>query len=302
MSKKMLPIYIINVLKRYSDEKHHLLIQDIIYYIETDYLEIFERKAISRCIKELQELDYDICYQKGYYLQERQFDKNEIAYLCDQIIHNPMLTRIQSKQLLNKLMIEESNYFKRSITHIHYLNCISHSNNKEFFLTIEIINEAIEKNRKIMFDYMEYGFDRKLHKKREKKYIVNPYDMFVGNERYYLLANYDKYDNLANFRIDKIQNVEIIEELRKPIENLSDSKTYEYPKYKMEHIYMFSGKSIQARIRFKNNILNQIFDWFGLDCSIEKENKDTSILNVKVNENALYYWLKQYDEFVELIK
>ncbi len=301
MSKKMLPIYLIEILKKYSDEKHPLLLQDIIDCIENDYFIQFERKAISRCIKELIDLDYDICYRKGYYLQERKFDKTELQFMCDQILNSPILTPNQKEQFLNKFIEDESNYFKRTFSHLHHLEMENHSKNKELFLVIEMLNEAIEKNKKVAVDYMDYGMDRKLHKRRNEKYILNPYDMFVVNSRYYLLANYDKYDNLANFRIDKIQNVEILEDKRKQIMNLPESKNYAYPKYKMEHIYMFSGKSSRVKLRFKNSILNQIFDWFGLDCNIVQENDETSILTVMVNEKALYYWLKQYEDFVEIV-
>lgn len=277
------------------------MLQDIIHLIQESYNETFERKAVSRCIKELIDMDYDICYSRGYYLQERILNKNEIRFLCDQILSSDYLTKKQRKQLLNKLLIDESNYFKRSITHIHALNELPQGKNVDFFLTIEILNEAIETNKKVAFDYMEYGFDRQLHKRREEKYIVNPYDILAVNGKYYVVANYDKYDNIANFRIDKIKNVEILKESRKSFNELS-GKDYSYPKYRMEHIYMFAGKSVHAKIRFKNSILNQIFDWFGLDCNIQKENEETSILTINVNENALYFWLKQYEDYVERIE
>lgn len=301
MSKKMLPIYIINILKDYSDELHPLLIKKIIYLIQELYNETFERKAVSRCIKELIDIDYDIEYSKGYYLQERSLNRNEIKFLCDQVLSTDYLTKKQKKQLLNKLLIDESYYFKRSISHIHSLNELPQGKNNDIFLTIKLLNEAIEKNKKVAFDYMEYGFDRQLHKKRKDKYIINPYDVLAVNGKYYVVANYDKYNNLSNFRIDKIKNVEILKESRKSFCEVS-GKDYSYPKYKMEHIYMFSGETIHAKIRFQNNILNQIFDWFGLECNIQKENEETSILTIDVNENALYFWLKQYDDYVERIE
>lgn len=297
----MLPIYIINILKDYSDELHPLLIQKIIYLMQELYNETFERKAVSRCIKELIDMDYDIEYCKGYYLQERSLNRNEIKFLSDQVLSTDYLTKKQKKQLLNKLLIDESYYFKRSISHIHSLNELPQGKNFDFFLTIEILSEAIEANKKAAFDYMEYGFDRQLHKRREEKYIVNPYDILAVNGKYYVVANYDKYDNLANFRIDKIKNVEILKESRKPFFKVG-GESYSYPKYKMEHIYMFSGKIVHAKIRFKNFILNQIFDWFGLECNIQKENNETSILTINVNEKALYFWLKQYDDYVERIE
>lgn len=299
----MLPVYIIKTLTAYTDEKHPLIIQEIISLIENNYNETFERKAVSRCIKELTELDYDICYKKGYYLSERVLDKSELNYLCNTLIASPVLTAKQSKYLFNKLIQNESSYFKRKWQYIHNLSVLSKSINDEFFLTIEILIEAIENNKKVHFDYYQYGFDKKLHKRNEQGYIVSPYDMVIANEKYYLIANHEKYDNISYYRIDKIKQIRVLDVFRK---NITEIEGYEnglnYPKHKMEHIYMFSGNTVKTRIKFNNIILDQIIDWFGLECNIQKLDDKYSILNVEVNENALKYWLKQYNDFVKKIE
>ena len=215
MSKKLLPIYIIEVLKRYSDYHHRLFQKDIINYINNNYNESFERKAISNCINELIELGYDIVHEKGYYLDNRSFDKNELYYLVDIILNSQTLTQKQAKDIIDKLCFDESEYFKRSTKKIHDVSHMPYSSNPQFFLNIELINEAIELNKKISFDYLQYGLDKRLHKKRKEKYIVNPYELIISMNKYYLIGNYDKYENISNYRIDKITNVEILNEKRK---------------------------------------------------------------------------------------
>ena len=108
MSKKMLPIYVLEVLKKYSDMNHQLRQKDIICFISSDYNEYFERKAISRCIKELIDLDYDIAYEKGYYLDNRTFDKSELSFLIDVILNCHTLSKKQARDLINKFLIDES--------------------------------------------------------------------------------------------------------------------------------------------------------------------------------------------------
>lgn len=292
----MLPIYILETLKYYSDQNHPLLQKDIIDYIDKNYNEKFERKTISSCIQELIDLGYDIVHDHGYYLDERIFNPNEIYYLIDVILNSPVLTKKQAQEMINKLCKEESIYKKRSWNKIHILSKMSYSQNPQFLLNVELILEAIDKNKKIAFDYLQYGLDKKLHKKRDQKYIVNPYELIISMNKYYLIANYDKYDNLSNFRVDKITNVEILNEKRKEAPT-----QIELPKYRLEHLYMFSGPSINVKIKFKNMIIDQIIDWFSTDCTIEPINEEYSYLYAKVNEKALHYWLKQYDEFVEVV-
>jgi len=64
---------------------------------------------------------------------------------------------------------------------------------------------------------------------------------------------------------------------------------------------MFGGKTVEATIRISNlDALNAVFDWFGLGVDVRKENFGY-IVKLSANENALYYWLIQYGENVELI-
>ena len=199
--------------------------------------------------------------------------------------------------------MKESTYTKRSFYHVHNVSALPHGDNPEFFLSIELINEAIEQNKKISFDYYHYGLDLRLHKRKDHPYIVNPYEMMVSNGHYYLAGNTDAYDNISHYRIDKIRHVVIMEEVRKDIHSLEEGRHgLSLPTHMMEHIYMFSGPSESVVLVFQNQIIDQIVDWFGTAIRIEPKDEKTSYLYGKVNRNALRYWLKQYDEFVEEVK
>lgn len=302
MSKKMLPIYLLNVLEKYSDAFHKLSQKKLIELIEKDYGVTFERKAIARMINELIELDYDIIYDEGYYLFERYFDRSQIQFLVDSVLSAQTLTKGQANDLLNKITKGESDYFKRSFHKIHNVNQMPYGNNEELFCNIEIISEAIENNKQLSFDYMGYGLDKKLYKRKEEKYIINPFELMISNGRYYLVANYDKYDDLSHYRIDKIKNIRILDSIAKSYKSIKNvDSEFVFPKHKMEHIYMFSGKSKVFVLRFENHIIDQIIDWVGEDCQVEIIDDKYSKLIVRVNETAMKYWLRQYSDFVEVM-
>lgn len=86
--------------------------------------------------------------------------------------------------------------------------------------TIDVLENDISKKKKISFMYNSYDADKKLHPRREEEYTVNPYQIVATNGRYYLIYNYDKYDTLTNYRIDEITNIKILDEVRKPIQDL----------------------------------------------------------------------------------
>ena len=74
------------------------------------------------------------------------------------------------------------------------------TNNKQVFFNIDILDEAIHSKKKVSFKYLDYGTDKKQHKKckedgTERVYIVSPYQMAAKEGKYYLICNYDKYDD-----------------------------------------------------------------------------------------------------------
>lgn len=173
--------------------------------------------------------------------------------------------------------------------------------NIQLFHTVDILDEAINKEKKVSFTYNAYGTDKKLQPKRQEKYIVNPYQMVAANGRYYLISNTDKYDDVSHYRIDHMTNIEILNQQVKPIREVKGLENgFNLPKHMAEHIYMFSGDSIRVYCIAKRFIVNEIIDWFGEDVEFYDETETEVKFTIYVNEKAFKYWLKQYSEFVQL--
>lgn len=81
--------------------------------------------------------------------------------------------------------------------------------NCDYFYNIELLCEAIDNKVQVEFIYNSFGTDKRLHARKSEKSLVNPYQLFLKNEHYYLACNYDKYDNIAYCRIDKISNLSV---------------------------------------------------------------------------------------------
>ena len=92
-------------------------------------------------------------------------------------------------------------YFRSRVGHIARLP-VDQSDNKQLFLNIEMLDEAISKGRKVRFHYTEYGLDKKLHLRARpdgspREYVISPYQMAAQEGKYYLICNYDKYDDIS---------------------------------------------------------------------------------------------------------
>ena len=174
------------------------------------------------------------------------------------------------------------------------------SPNKQLFLTIDVLDEAISKGRQVAFSYLEYGTDKQQHirtdENGEKRVsIVNPYQMAAANGRYYLICNYDQYDNVANVRIDRITGIRILDT---PAKDQKKVKGLEHglnlPKHMAEHVYMFSGESAPVTFRFHRYLINDVIDWFGREIAFIDETEDEITARITVNLQAMRRWAVQY--------
>ncbi|HBZ41627.1 MAG: hypothetical protein A2Y20_04090 [Firmicutes bacterium GWF2_51_9] len=298
--KSLLPLYLIEILRKYTDFDHRLNQQELIDKVETEFGVKVERKSISRVIGHLIEHGAEIQWENGYFLAEREFDESELRLLIDSLLFSRHLPTNQCRDLIHKLEGLTSVYFKSRTAYVSTLPDTSQVDNKQVFHTIEILDEAISKEKKVAFIYNHYNIDKKLHPKKDSKYIVNPYQMVAANSRYYLISNTDKYHDVSHYRIDHITDIEIIDERVKPMQSVKGLENgLCLPKHMAEHIYMFSGPSIRVHCLAKRYIVNEIIDWFGDDVEFYDHTENDVKFTVQVNEKAFYFWLKQYDESIE---
>ena len=312
--KKMVIINILDILKKYSDMDHRLTQQDIIEILKKEYYMVVDRKTVKRNLMNLLDLNCGIDYTEiarqdengketsictDWYIV-REFDDSELRLLIDSLLFSKHIPYSQCKELIEKLKSLSNVYFDKKIKHVCNLP-ENQPENKELFFTIDTIDEAISQNKKVSFIYNSYGADKKLHPKRESEYVVNPYQMVATNGRYYLICNYDKYDNISNYRIDRITGIKILDEPAKPLSKLKEGEL-NLPKHMAEHLYMFAGESVRASFKAKNYIIDQVIDWFGKDVEIEPLNDDECIVKVMVNKEAFFHWSLQYGMHIEVLE
>ncbi|WP_029319222.1 helix-turn-helix transcriptional regulator [Butyrivibrio sp. AE3004] len=302
-NKKMLNMLILEVLRKYSDEEHALSQQEIIKLLDKNYGMECDRRSVKNNIISLKEMGYDISMDKGYRLLEREFDESELRILIDSVLFSKSISTKQARGLIDKIRSLASNYFNAKVSHVSNLPELNRTINKQAMYALDAINDAISEKRKIEFVYNEVGIDFKLHPKREELYKVNPYQIVANNGRFYLIANYDKYDNVAHFRIDKMTEVRILDEKIKPMSQVPELENgLNLPKHMAEHLYMFSGESVSAEIKTTSDMMSELVDWFGTDFSIVSRTEESMLIRVRCNTSALRFWALQYGPYVEVIR
>ena len=305
-NKKMLNMLILDILEEYSDANHRLTQQEIIRLLKANYDMECDRRSVKNNILYLNELLGDVIdMEDGYYLAEREFEDAELRMLIDSVLFSKNLTQKQAKDLIEKLRAKGNKYFPAKVTHISNLPEMHHADNKQLMYALDTVNDAIAEKKKISFAYNTYGTDFRLHPRRDgMRYVVNPYQMVANNGKYYLIGNYDKYDNVSHYRLDKMTDVQILDEKVKPQKEIRDFKNgFSLPKHMAEHIYMFSGESERVKLLAPATMMDELIDWLGKDFTVRKTDDEDEIeITLNCNVDSMFYWALQYGPYVEILE
>ena len=302
--KKALNMLILEILEQYTDSDHPLTQMEIVDLLEKNYGVPCTRQTVKNNLMLLGEMGYEISMEGGICLMSRQFENAELRMLIDSVLFSRTLSGKQAKRLIEKLTGLGNKYFRAKVKHVCHLPKLIHSDNKQVLLNLDVLTDAIEQGRKVRFTYNSYGKDFQLHPRRKEPYIVNPYQMVANQGRYYLLCSYDTSNRLSHYRLDYMTKLEMLDAKVKPMDQMEDFvQGYSLPKHMEEHIYMFSGPSVQVKMRVRSSVnRDALIDWFGKRFRIVKEDADGLIVSVACNELAMKYWALQYGEHVEVLE
>ena len=300
LTEKAIAICLLEVLNEYSDEKHILSMGEITSKIEQLYGLKPDRRTIYSALETLVELGYDISFYKengkGYYIRDRHLEASEAHLLSDAICAFPFISERQTAQLLKKIQSLVSVHERRSIKNLTVIRANQKTINKQVFYNIEMLDEAIEKKMKVTFDYYDYGVDKQLHKRREKKYKVNPYGLVYSNEHYYLVCIMSRQENVSMYRLDRMQNIEITDI---PLDARDDG--FEPHTVAKDAVYAHTGKTERIEMLVDKKIINDVIDKFGSDVLIS-EDEDRLRVTINASVKGMRYWALQYLEAVEIIE
>ena len=299
-------LLILKILEQYSDEQNPMTYQQIINRMEDDFDETCDRRTVANHIKNLQNLGYDIINSKrGHYI-EREFEDSELRLLIDGVLFSKNISRSQAKRLIDKLKNLGGKRFNFKVPHVFNLTALRYSDNTDIMRTVDAINDAINRRKKILFTYNKFVREKKIFKLTPQKiFQASPYQMVAANGFYYLIANVDGCENLAHYRIDKMTDVKIISEGIAPRRHVKEIACggLNLPQHLAEHIYMFNGESIWVKFWISEEIIDSFVDRFGTgkDFKILRVEDKKILIEVKVNFDAMKFWAMQFGENVEVI-
>lgn len=298
-------LYILNILKKYSDENHILSVVEIQRKIEEIYNVEIDTRTIRRNINLLKyKLDYDISTRdengKGYYINrdpETDFEPGEIRAIIDNFSYANYIVPSIAKNIIKKCKNIQNVYENEKIKDYQIYANDSKTENVEVIKNIEDISDSIYHHKKIKFEYWKYAITNKLEKVIVSTPIVSPYAIVYNKQEFYLIGIKEGQTQFYNYRIDRIKNIQILDE-----EIIVKKKKSEIQDFAESSIEMFGGKKEEIEAICHIWLLDTIFETFGRNVTIEKIPKDEEHFKLLVDTNPLGFrmWAMRNIDLIEV--
>lgn len=224
----------------------------------------------------------------------------------DRLIYK--LAKLSSKRYQKKWFSENNNrpVIKNIFQGIVNNNDASRTELKK---NIALIQSAIDEKVKIQFIMNVYNAERELvpswTDKKGKAILrkVTPYHILVYNDRYYMLANYERYSNLSIWRIDLMSNVKLLEEAGRPKQEIKGmTNTWNGQEYMEQHLNMFYDDPVKVTLKVPNDHYTMMVDWFGNSfVKWRAIDEKYDMVLVTCSEAAMINWAMQYSGVVEVL-
>lgn len=300
-------LYLLKIFKEESDEDHKLTMKDILEKLKKYDIKA-ERKSISRDIKLLQDLDYDIVSydnnREGYFMDSREFEVSELRMLIDAVLSAKFISLKQSKSLVGKLKSLTSEGLAKKLENQLYIDERIKTNNDYVCEVVDNINAAINQNKKISFKYYSYNLEKEyVANKGGTPYIRSPYSLAWHDDKYYMICGDDKHDDLSHFRVDRMRQVIILDEPRRNFSEVSEYKNhFDTADYLNGVFNMYTGEKESVLIKFHKDMINFAIEHFGEDLSLRKVNEDYFEVRVQVRvSDGFIAWIMQLGTKAEIV-
>lgn len=311
-------LYLAQILHEKSDEDHCLSIRAIEELLREKGVEC-ERKSVSSDIQILRdagmEIEHGSVPTRGYYLAERKFELPELRLLVDAVQSSPFISKMKSRELVDKLKSLTSQPQAEKICSSVYSDSRRKSDNEEILYSIYTINEAIDRKKKIRFIYHHRRLVNNIPVfDAGKDFVISPYATLWANDKYYLVGNYGKYDGLAHYRIDRMKRVTMLnEDIRPHSEVCEYTGEFDVADYAGKVFNMFSGdECVPIEMECDGNLLDSVIEYFGINIPFKQlaNNRFHVRVNAVANEGFVRWVLsfaggievKSPDSLVQMLR
>jgi len=273
--QKMKTLCLMQILLQRTDEKHMMSAVDLVAALQ-EYGIKAERKSIYADIEALQQFGLDIIQQKGsnpgYYVASRNFELPELKLLVDAVQSSKFITAKKTEELIKKLEGMASKYEAQQLQRDVFIYNRPKTENETIYYNVDQIHNALHSNAQISFQYAEWMTKKELQlKKNGALYMVSPWSLTWDDENYYLIAYDEAADAIKHYRVDKMQNITVLDDSRVGKEKFLD---FDLAAFAKKTFGMYGGTDEKVTLLCHNSLVGVMLDRFGQNVPLVPVDKD----------------------------
>lgn len=300
---KLLKLY--EILRSETDEEHPISRIELSKRVHEQGVPCHVR-TISRDIATLNKFGYEVVSfrkdrERYYYLPECDFSIPELKIMIDAVQAANFVTEKKTAELIEKIAMLGGSHRKELLKrNMAYFNSRKHSNECILY-NVDGIEAAIRRKKRIAFNY----FDLNEKKQRvyrpdeageKKRYEVEPIALILNEDNYYLMAYSDRHpDSTANYRLDRMDRVEVLEDSMLSPE--AEAKLNTVARYTTQAFKMYNGELAYVKLQFDRSLIGPVIDKFGENIMMRKDDMNNCTAKVLIQVAPTFFgWLAQFGD------
>lgn len=261
------------------------------------------RITIQKDVAAFEAAGYDVVTirttQNKYYLASRAFELPELKLLIDAVESSKFITERKSRVLVEKLTALAGSHQAGELRRNISISDRIKPKNEQIYYIMDVINEAINKKRKISFLYFAYDGDKRRKLKNDgEKYIFSPYTLTWNGDFYYVVGFSEKHGKVATFRVDRIYSVpKLLEEPAVP-----RPKDYTIADFSEKAFRLFDKEHERVTLLCEDGMMNTVLDHFGEKIKTERADETHFRTTVEVALSPTFYsWVFEFGGGIKIL-
>lgn len=294
--RKVKLLKLLDLLRQNTDEDHPLTTSAIIDNLAGLGIPC-DRRTVSQDVATLNALGYEVMstmvsHEKGYYVEDRSFSVPELKILIDAVHASSFITEQKSRELIDKLAALAGSHRAEVLTRsMVAFNTRKHSNERIFY-NVDHLEDAILRQKKILFRYFDLDENgQRVYRREGHRYVVEPVALVFNEDNYYLTCYSSRHDSTSNYRVDRMDNVEVLDENcgEKAVELRGQVAEYTEQAFKM-----YGGEQTDVVLEFRRSLIGAVYDRFGEDTRMIAAGENC-VATVRVQLSPVFWgWVFQF--------
>ena len=287
-----------------TDEDHYITMPEIMTELGK-YDITADRKSIYADLRDLYELGIEVEGEPvgnryHYHVVSRSFELPELKLLVDAIQSSKFITEKKTNELIKKLESLVSKYDASKLQRQVFVSERVKTVNETIYYSVDAIHNAISENKKIQFQYFQWNAKKEMELRHDGAfYYISPWGLLWDDENYYLVGYDSEAETIKHYRVDKMLNLQMLEEAREGKEHFTKLDMAAYAK---KSFGMFGGEEQKVKLLVKNELAGVIIDRFGKDVMMIPKDDTHFTVSIDVRVSGHFFgWIISLGEGVKIV-